>query len=229
MEKPLIVANWKATKTIEETNNWVQGIKNNLENITFAQIVICAPYICLSTLANLFKDTNLKIGSQDVSRFEKGAYTGEITAEMLGGLVQYCLVGHSERRKNFGETDKDVNSKIQNLAKFQIKPIVCISEESQVESLKEVGEFVDTVVYEPIFAIGTNRPDTPENASKMAQIIKNFLANSVKVIYGGSVDQTNIGNFISESEIDGVLPGRSSWKAENFLTMIENLRTSMVD
>lgn len=228
-KKPLVVANWKATKTIKETIEWIKRAKSALEEVDYADIVISPPFTSLPFVAALFKDTNVKVGAQNVSHYPDGPYTGEVSSAMLDGLVDYCIVGHSERRKNFAEGDEDVKAKIKHLFQFKIKSVVCISNLNEVKSLELVKDKINAVAYEPLFAIGTDKPDTPENAEKMAFLIKKTLGEGIKVIYGGSVDQGNVAKFTNKKAVDGVLPGRSSWEPETFLDLLEAIRLNSLD
>ncbi|OGY21287.1 MAG: hypothetical protein A2126_02505 [Candidatus Woykebacteria bacterium GWB1_45_5] len=223
-KKPLVVANWKATKTIKETIEWVKMAKPKLGEITGIEIVICPPFTSLPFVTALFKDTRVKVGAQSVSRFSDGPYTGEISSAMLDGLVDYCIVGHSERRRNFAETNEEINAKIKNLSEFKIKSVVCISNLNEIRSLESVRDKITAVAYEPLFAIGTDKPDTPENAEKMAMLIKKSLGEQVKAIYGGSVDPSNVAKFTRQPSISGVLPGRASWNPGIFLDLLEAIR-----
>jgi triosephosphate isomerase len=222
-KKPLVVANWKATKSIKETIDWVKAAKPKLEGLTGIEVVICPSFTSLPFIASLFKGTSIKVGAQNVSHFPEGAYTGEVTAKMLDGLADYCLVGHSERRKNFAETNEQINQKVILLSECGIKSIVCISNIDDVNSLVTNKNKIEAVAYEPLFAIGSDKPDTPENASKMAVAIKKILGEGIKVIYGGSVDPNNVASFTKEENIDGVLPGRASWQPEIFLSLLDSI------
>ena len=228
-KKPLVVANWKATKTIKETIEWIKRAKPKIEEMAGIEIVICPPFTSLPFVAALFKDTNIKVGAQNVSHFPDGPYTGEVSSAMLDGLVDYCIVGHSERRKNFAETNEDINAKIKHLEQFKIKSVVCISNLNEVKSLEVVKNKVTAVAYEPLFAIGSDNPDTPENAEKMALLIKKTLGEEVKVIYGGSVDPSNVTKFTNQPTVDGVLPGRASWDPTTFLDLLNNIRLNSLD
>jgi triosephosphate isomerase len=217
----LIIANWKATKGVNEAVEWTKVTRESLEKIENLEVVICPSFVCLPFISSIFKDTNIKVGAQDVSKFPPGAYTGEVTATMLDGLADYCIVGHSERRKNFKETNEDVNEKIKQLGQNGIKSVVCVSKSAEVEALEEVAHDISVVAYEPLFAIGSDKPDTPENAAKFAQDIKAKLPG-VRVIYGGSVDPGNLASFLAKEDIDGVLPGRASWDPDTFLELLNS-------
>ena len=233
MKKPIVIANWKATKTIKEATVWVKEAKISLETIAYAEIVLCPPFPSLPFLMSLFKDTKVKVGAQDVSKFKKGAYTGEITADMLDGLVNYCIVGHSERRKYFGETDDDVIEKVKNLLEYSITPILCVSNLDQLTSYLDRGEIiVDSAekiifVYEPPGAIsggGTYKPDSPEDANANASKIGEILGKRVATLYGGSINPENAASFFSKENIDGGLVGQASTEPKTFVDILKNTK-----
>ncbi|MEX0617291.1 MAG: triose-phosphate isomerase [Candidatus Woykebacteria bacterium] len=235
--KPLIIANWKAAKTIKESVEWVKEVKSDLEEVDYAEIIICPPFTSLPFAASLFKDTNVKVGAQDVSKFEKGAYTGEVTAEMLEGLVDYCIVGHSERRKYFGEEDDDIVQKVKNLLKYSITPILCVSNLSQLDSYLERGRLIIdeaqkiVFVYEPPSAIsggGIYHPESPKEASENAGKIALKIGKKVTTIYGGSVNPENVGSFFAEENIEGALIGQASLAAETFLDLLKAAKLGSV-
>jgi len=183
MRKPIVIGNWKATKTIKETAQWAKAVREDLEIVDYAEIIVCPPYNSIPFLGSLFKDTNVSVGAQDVSKFKKGAYTGEVTVEMLDGLVDYCIVGHSERRKYFGETDDDVIAKVDSLTDYLIKPILCVSNLDQLDAYLDRGKTVvdnaDKIifVYEPPDAISGGRGYHPESTDKtiIVSVRKPFL------------------------------------------------------
>lgn len=228
--KPLIIANWKANKTIVEANSWTQAVKNDLEKCFNVQVVVCGSFITLPTLETLFRDSSVKVGAQNVSKFPAGAFTGEVTGEMLSGLVEYCIVGHSERQKYFGENPKEVVQKIQNLLATQITPILCITSPIQLETYlglaKEIEDQKEKIifVYEPPSAIsggGDFHPETSEVANANCQAISEKLGGKVLTIYGGSVNPENIQGFLKQPFIHGALPGQASLKAERFLQLVK--------
>ena len=219
-----LVANWKSNKTIAETKEWFQMLNAqcltlNEENI---KVIICAPFTLLYPLKKLIINNSaliIHLGAQDLSPFPSGAYTGAISAEMLQGLVDYVLVGHSERRRYFGETNEMVVKKVKMALKYKITPIVCLDEpylETQVQGL--------IFAYEPLAAISSGKPDTPENANRVAEKIKN-MTKQAPVLYGGSVNSKNAREFILEENIDGLLVGQASLGAKQFIKIIENAKT----
>ncbi|MDP2721084.1 MAG: triose-phosphate isomerase family protein [bacterium] len=236
MKKPLVVANWKATKTIKETIEWINKAKTALEEVTYAQIIIGASYVSLPVAASLFEGTTVKVSAQDVSKFQKGAYTGEVTIEMLDGLVDYCIVGHSERRKYFGETDDDVIEKVKLLLKYDITPILCVSDLSQLDAYIARGkEIVDSAektvfVYEPPGAIsggGVYRPEDPGVANENASGIGNKINKKVTTLYGGSINPENANLFFSQAAIDGGLIGQASTEPQGFLELLSNVKLNL--
>ena len=231
MKKPILIANWKATKTIKETTEWVKVAKPDLEDVDHADIILCPPNTSLPFVTSLFRDTNVKVGAQDVSKFKKGAYTGETTADMLDGLVDYCIVGHSERRKYFSETDDDVIEKVKNLLEYSITPILCVSNLVQLASYLDRGKIIVEstekiiFVYEPPGAIsggGSYKPDSVEDADTNAGKIGEKLGKSVTTLYGGSINPENAAAFFSKENIDGGLVGQASTDPNTFVGILEN-------
>jgi len=233
VKNQLVVGNWKATKTIKETIEWVNAVKKSLDKNKSVQIVICPPFTSLQTLKSLFLELPyLKIGAQDVSKFKKGAYTGEVTVEMLEGLVDYAIVGHSERRKYFGEEDDDVIKKVENLLEFGVTPILCVSDIKQLDSYLERGKRIieETekiiFVYEPPSAIsggGDYRPESPKVANENAKKIIQKIGKDVTLLYGGSINPENISEFFSQEKINGGLVGQASTNPTTFLKLISNI------
>ena len=226
--KPLIVANWKANKTNKETVDWAKKVGEEIGQTSVA-IVICPPFTCLETLAQLADEYPFKVGAQNVSRLEAGAFTGEVSASMLKEVVTHCLVGHSERRRYFEETDQTVMEKVDRLLAVDITPILCISDQKQLDSfLLAKGSIAKApekivFVYEPPGAIsggGAYRPEEPEEAEIQCKSLVEKIGKSVVVLYGGSVNPKNIATFIEQPTIQGVLVGQASLSVESFVSLL---------
>jgi len=205
--KPLIVANWKCNPTtLEEAKKIFKKA-----NFPGAEVVICPPFIYLSTLGAK--------GAQDCFWEEKGAYTGEISPKMLRDLgVEYVIIGHSERRKYFKETDETINKKMKAVIKAGLKPILCIDKISQLPAKKQEGLII---AYEPLFAIGTGKPCSPERAKKMRVLIQRKIGKNIKILYGGSVNSQNAKGYIKEAGFSGLLVGGASLKPQEFFDIIK--------
>jgi len=245
MRTPIIAGNWKMNTNIEQAVALVREMLAKLDNIQGAEKVVCPPFVSLNPVKALLAGSSIKVGAQNLYFEEKGAYTGEISPLMLAGLCEYVILGHSERRQYFGETDETVNRKVKAALKAKIKPIVCVGEslaENEAGRTEEVvtrqvkGAFaaVDftrdfVVAYEPIWAIGTGRAATGHQANATIGLIRRTLsalygdpsAKTVCIQYGGSVTSVNIGEFISQPEIDGALVGGASLKAADFIGIVE--------
>src|SRR3990167_1677538 len=198
MKKLYIVANWKANKTNLEAKEWLQEISNfnppaggQISNDKEKEVVVCPPVTLLSLMHDFVKqnDLSLYLGAQDVSPFGMGAYTGEVAAEQLKELAQYVIVGHSERRKNFHEDDEIIAKKVERAMTVGLEPILCVQGADT-----PIPNGVHVVAYEPVFAIGTGTPDTPENANAVAKEIKNKHKDA-SLLYGGSVTSENVASF----------------------------------
>lgn len=218
MSTNLIVANIKSYETLEEGNSWIEKFlahKASLSNLTQKEIIICPPFTLLLSFSSAFLGINIKIGAQNVSPFEEGAYTGEITAKQIKDFAEYVLIGHSERRKNFAETDDMLKKKTEISLNYGLKPIFLVQSKDVM-----IPQGVGVVAYEPVFAIGSGNPDTPENADEVAEVLKS--ENDYQVLYGGSVTPENVKNFTSKANINGVLVGGASLDPEEFYKIIEN-------
>jgi len=226
MEKTLIVANWKENLTATQMESWVAEF--SIFNFQFSnetRVVICPSFVLISVLKSQVSSIQHQVylGAQDVSKFEEGQYTGEVSAKMLKDFVSYVIIGHSERRKCFGETDGDVAKKSILALKHGLIPIVCVSNLEQVSKCQGVKVSKTIFAYEPLFAVGTGTPDTPENAQEFAEKIKSAVGQDVRVLYGGSVNAENVKSFVSQPDIDGVLVGQASLEAEEFGRIIKSL------
>lgn len=247
MRIPFIAGNWKMFKTKAEAKEFAEAFKE-LYSGTDIKAAICAPFTSLEVLVETFKDTGIGVGAQNVHFETEGAYTGEISVKMLEEIgVDYCIVGHSERRMYFAETDETVNLKLKSLLKGTINPIMCVGEtleerdsgdeanvvRRQLEGgLKDISaEAVSRIViaYEPVWAIGTGRTATPEQAEEMCEIIRETLtvlydedtADKIIIQYGGSVKPANATEIMNMPEIDGALVGGASLKPEDFMQIID--------
>lgn len=237
MKKLFIVANWKANKTLTEAALWMEKVKTTqfpVSGIENKEIIICPPYHLLSLILDYLADTQasekllMRAGSQNVSQFTNGAFTGELPALLLRELCAYSIVGHSERREKFFESDEVVHQKLIQSLGNNITPILCVSDINQVKKEKELisaGQdkisLEDIIIaYEPLFAIGTGKTDTPENAH---EVIKQIKSEGAKyVLYGGSVKPENIHSFTQLEQVDGVLVGGASLDADTFIQLINN-------
>ncbi|MDO8658491.1 MAG: triose-phosphate isomerase [Candidatus Levybacteria bacterium] len=218
MKKTFIVANWKSNITDSEAKKWIDEFKNYDSSFTNKEIIICPSFTAFPILKSYILNLNspIKIGAQNISPFAEGAYTGEVSGKQIREFADYVLIGHSERRKNFGETD-DVLFKKFNLAKESgLIVIYCVQGKET-----KIPENVDIVAYEPVNAIGTGNPDSPENAEEVGAYFKaNFQVSTV--LYGGSVTSSNVGSFTKMLNIDGVLVGKASLDPLEFLQISKN-------
>ncbi len=248
MRKPIIAGNWKMHKTLEESKSFVKEIKELVPDEEKVDSVICAPALFLNALVNETAETKLHIGAQNMHFEESGAFTGEISPHALNDMnVEYVILGHSERREMFGETNESVNKKVHAAFKHDLVPIVCVGEsleqrennETKPHVKKQVeqalsglsGEQVPTVViaYEPIWAIGTGKSATSEDANEVCAYIRTVvaekfsqeIADQVRIQYGGSVKPETIEDLMSQSDIDGALVGGASLKPQSFLQLLE--------
>lgn len=221
MKKLWIIANWKANKTIAESLDWINQVGPQLNNREDLQVVVCPRFSALAELSKEIQTNNFPIilGSQDLSPFGSGSFTGEEPAELIKELVSMAIIGHSERRKEFGETDEMVAEKLKQANSFGINPVLCIQDSST-----PIPTGVKIIAYEPIFAIGTGTPDTPENAQKIAEKVK-LGSPHLSILYGGSVTSENCESFVNRKDIAGLLIGKASLDAEEFLKIISNCAT----
>ena len=244
MRTPFIAGNWKMNTELTEAASLVREMLVELDKVADVEKVLCPPFISLTAVKKLIKGTSIELGAQNMYFEEKGAYTGEISPIMLVDLCNFVILGHSERRQYFAETDEVINKKIKKALQFGIKPILCVGETledneagrteqvitSQVKAALAGVNSTDLLVvaYEPIWAIGTGRAATGKQANDTIGLIRNSvrslwdnqIAQAVRVLYGGSVTGENIAEFIIETEIDGALVGGASLKAKDFLSIV---------
>lgn len=247
MRRKVIAGNWKMNKNKQEAQEFMKEFIPLVAD-TKNEVVICAPYLDLNNLVEMTKGTNVKIGAQNMHWEESGAYTGEVSASMLKELgVEYVIIGHSERRQYFNETDETVNKKIKTALKNGLKPIVCVGETLEQREQKMTKQVITNqtklaleglsaeqvehtiIAYEPIWAIGTGKTATSEDANnsvqeirqEIAQIYGQNIAKRVIIQYGGSVKSANAKELFTTSDIDGGLVGGASLKAEEFSKIVK--------
>ena len=241
--KPLIVANWKMNPLSQKAANQLfDSLKRGLRNVRKTEVVICPPFVYLSRLK--IKDLRLKFGAQDCFWQDKGAFTGEVSPQMLKDLgVKYVILGHSERRQVIGETDEMVNKKLKEVLKLKLLPIVCVGETARERKKGETFQVLKreikegfknvpksqmskvVIAYEPIWAIGTGNPCSADDAltailfirKVIFQIFGMAVAKKIRILYGGSVNSQNAGDYLSQEGISGLLVGGASLKSKEFL------------
>ena len=232
MKKLFLIANWKSNKTINETEGWLHAFYDGLKQEKFIlkdkEIIVCPSFTLFEHARYCSKNLDLpiKFGAQNISQFGEGAYTGEISGRQIKEVASYVIVGHSERRKYFGETDGLISKKLEMAGKHGLTPILCVSAVDQAQSAKRKAQnysakFKTIIAYEPLFAIGSGQADTPDNAEKTALQIKETMEDT-PVLYGGSVTSENVNSFTKMPNIDGVLVGGASLDALEFLGIIKN-------
>ena len=248
MRTQIIAGDWKMHTTLAEASILVEGLKKALAaTTTNRQVVVCPPFTGLSTVTDLVADTDIAVGAQNMYFEEKGAFTGEVSPVMLSDIgCEYVILGHSERRQYFGETDETVNKKIKTALRFAMTPIVCVGESLEQREADETEAFITTqidaglagltadevktivIAYEPIWAIGTGRTATSAQAEEVCAFIRKRIAtlfgadaaDCVRVLYGGSVKGSNAAELLAEADIDGALVGGASLKADDFMAII---------
>ncbi len=213
-----IIANWKSNKTVEEALDWIAKVGPKVPQNENLKIVVCPTFAILEEVkkAVTVGGYSLIVGSQDLSPFGLGSYTGEEPAQIVNTFVSLAILGHSERRQNFAESDEMVTQKVIQANKNNITPLVCVQ-----GAETPVPEGCQLIAYEPVFAIGTGNPDTPDNADQVASQLKQKYGEDIEVLYGGSVTSENIKGFIVKDNISGALIGKASLEAEEFAKIME--------
>ncbi len=248
MRKPLIAGNWKMYKTTQEATNLVNTIKAGIHSISDCDVVVCPPATLLSAVNPLLNGSGISLGAQNMYFEKEGAFTGEISPVMLKDVgCRYVILGHSERRQIFGETDALINKKVKAALAYSLIPIVCVGEtlpERESGQAKETvrkqfeGSLKDLtadqlekiiIAYEPVWAIGTGKTASPEQAQEMHEFIRDLLikrtskelAAKIRILYGGSVKPENISGIMAQPDVDGGLVGGACLKGESFIQIIQ--------
>jgi triosephosphate isomerase len=246
--RPIIAGNWKMYKTVHEAEKLVKDLLLELPDLSNYDVVLCPPFTALYKVAELVSNTSIRVGAQDMHWEAEGAFTGEISASMLRDVYcRYVIVGHSERRQYFGETNESVNRKAKAALAASLRPIVCVGEtleqrekqdfkaivSSQVnESLKGITNDQSeelVIAYEPVWAIGTGKNATPAQAQEVHALIRSTLseifgpkrAGKIRIQYGGSVKPANAAELLNQPDIDGALVGGASLDARNFAAIVK--------
>jgi triosephosphate isomerase (TIM) len=247
---PIIAGNWKMNTDAASARALVEGIKaSGASDATGVEKVLCPPFVYLPLVAELARNSTLMVGGQDLHWEEKGAFTGEVSATMLKDYATHVIIGHSERRQYFGDTDESVNQKLRAALEHGLTPIVCVGEtgaERNAGKMQEMlrgqvrGALSDItlplsaiIAYEPVWAIGTGVAATAADANEAIGFIRGEVAalqgdataQSVRILYGGSVTPANIAELVGQPEVDGGLVGGASLVAESFAQMVQALAT----
>lgn len=222
MKRLLFIANWKSYKTQKEAREWLAELSIKNQELDDKEVILCPPFTVLATCAESIqeKSLSLTLGAQDISPFDEGKYTGEISAKQIREFATYVIIGHSERRSIFAEDEILIQKKLDQAYHYGLIPILCISGIDQVINQKETIRSQEIIVaFEPLFAIGSGTPDSSQNANHMAEQIKNQLPQAT-VLYGGSITSENVAQFIEMPAINGVLVGSSSLDPIEFSEII---------
>lgn len=246
MRTPLVAGNWKMNKTIVETRELLSAMKDGLNGIDGVEKVVCPPFVSLAAASEILAGAKVGLGAQNLFWEEKGAFTGEVSPAMVKELCGYVILGHSERRAYFDETDETVNKRLLAAQRHDLTPIVCVGEtlgQYEANQTRDVvsaqtrlglagvsGDFAPRIVvaYEPVWAIGTGKASTGEAANAVvkdvirpviAELYGEVVAQAVRVLYGGSVTSANASEFFCQPDIDGALVGGASLKADEFVAI----------
>jgi len=249
MRRPIIAGNWKLNKTSKEAIELVTLIQRELSDVTEVDIIVCPGFTVLEDVHDVLVDSNIGLGAQNLYWEDSGAFTGEVSAPFIKSCgAQYVIIGHSERRQFFNETDETVNKKIRAALHHDLTPIVCVGETLEEREAGKMTEVIQTqcegalkgytadelgkmvIAYEPVWAIGTGKTATPDQAQEVHKFIRDLLsklydhetASKICIQYGGSVKPENIGELISQPDIDGALVGGASLNADSFTGIVKN-------
>jgi triosephosphate isomerase len=250
MRKTIIAGNWKMHKTIKEAIELANGLKRELFSLDYAKIelVLCPPFTALSEVYEVITDSDIQLGAQDVHWLEEGAFTGEISCKMLKDAgCKFVIIGHSERRQYFGETNETVNRKVKAALSDAVTPIVCVgevlSEREKGLTFKVLDDHIKNglkdinqddveklvIAYEPVWAIGTGKTATPQQAEEAQKYIRDLLeklynkalADNIRIQYGGSVKPENIAELMKQPDVDGALVGTASLVLKSFVEIVK--------
>ncbi len=243
MRLPLIAGNWKMNTTIAEAVALATEIRATIRGVYTTEVLVCPPFVSLAAVGGVLEGSSIRLGAQNLHYEDKGAFTGEVSPLMLAGLCRFVIIGHSERRQHFGDSDEVVNRKLAAALRAGLAPIVCVGEQLEENQAGRTEEVVvrqleaalagvsvspDLVIaYEPIWAIGTGLTASGKAANQTAQLIRrtvaglagNEVADDVRVLYGGSVTADNIAEFMEQMDISGALVGGASLKAADFVSI----------
>lgn len=248
MRRPLVAGNWKMNKTAAEALRLVEEMLPGLQKINGAEILICPPATALMPLSAVLEGKNIALGAQNLYWEKEGAYTGELSAVMVAEFCQYVIVGHSERRAIFKETDLDVHRKVVAALRVGLRPVLCVGETLEQNETGRAAEVLSSqlrsafedvqinsadalvIAYEPVWAIGTGKAATPEQTDTLlrnvvrptlAGLFGEKVAKDMRVLYGGSVNASNAASFFAQAEIDGALVGGASLKGPEFIQIAQ--------
>lgn len=248
MRKPFLAGNWKMHNTVAEAVALAKELVSAVEGTSDRDILICPTFPCLTEVAKVVRGTNVKLGAQNMHQEDSGAYTGEVSADMLlSAGCEFVILGHSERREYFGEDNALINAKLKKALAKGLKPIVCVGEKLEERESGKAEAVVEdhvrgafagisaaeaegvTVAYEPVWAIGTGKTATPEDADAMHAFIRKVMADlydqtvaeKVRIQYGGSVKESNVDELMGMANIDGALVGGASLKADSFARIVK--------
>lgn len=240
---PVIAGNWKMNTDVESGLELAKGILAQSDGVTGVDKIVCPPFVGLAPIASLLGGSSIQVGAQNVSQNENGAFTGEVSTSMLQGLVSHVIVGHSERRAMYGESSADVSAKAIAVVAAGLTPILCIGEALEIREAGNAETYVTDqleaslegfsnwdsliVAYEPVWAIGTGLAATSEQAQEMTKVCREVIrklapsaADTVRVLYGGSVNSGNVEELLAQPDLDGALVGGASLKADEFGKLI---------
>jgi triosephosphate isomerase len=241
---PVIAGNWKMNPLGDGARSLAEALRSTIDGIPGVERVLCPPFVYLPVVRDVLAGSDIGLGAQDAYWQDTGAFTGEVSAAMLAGLVQYVIIGHSERRTYFGETDETVRQKVEAVLRHNLQPIICVGE---TLDQREAGETADVlrrqiedglsgldlpddviIAYEPVWAIGTGRAATAAIAEEACGMIRLLIAeghgpavaSGARILYGGSVTAANVSEFLGQPDIDGALVGGASLKADDFTGIV---------